>query len=82
MKKKRERIDKLLYTAVYGFINEKYNLKSPVHSLVVIFFSGNIMKTYSRSKCIMFLIFTLFPTIFQNENTLNLQKDKILFSRK
>ena len=73
---------KLLSAAVYGFIDEKYNLKSTMHSLVVIFFSGNIMKTYSRSKYVMFLIFTLFPTIFQNENTLNLQIDKILFSRK
>ena len=67
---------------MYGFIDEKYNLKSPVHCLVVIFFLGNIMKTYSRSKYVMFLLFTLFPTIFQNENTLNLQIDKILFSRK
>ena len=71
------------YAAVYGFIDEKYNLKSPVHSLAVIcFFSGNIMKTYSKSKYVMFLICTLFPTIFQNENTLNLQIDEILFSRK
>ena len=73
---------KLISAAVYGFIDEQYNLKSTVHSFVVIFFSGNIMKTYSRSKYVMFLIFTLFPTIFQNENTLNLQIDKILFSRK
>ena len=74
---------KLLSAAVYGFIDENYNLKSTMHSLVVIFFfSGNIMKTYSRSKYVMFLIFTLFPTIFKNEITLNLQIDKILFSRK
>ena len=35
---KGERIVKLLFAAMYSFIDEKYNLKSPVHSLVVIFF--------------------------------------------
>ena len=79
---KKERIVRFLFAAVYGFIDEKYNLKSPVHSLVVIFSPRKHNEAYSRSKCVMFLICSLFPTIFQNENTLNLQIDKILFSRK
>ena len=40
------------------------------------------MKTNSRSKYVMFLVYMLLPTKFQNENTLNLQIDEILFSRK
>ena len=47
------------------FIHEKYNLQ--------------IMQTYNGSKYVMFISYMLLPTIFQTENTLNLQIDEILF---
>ena len=52
-------------------IDEKYNLELTSALSCGIFFSGNIMKTYNKSKYVMFIINMLFPTIFQNENTLN-----------
>ena len=48
-----------------GVIDEKYNLQ--------------IMQTYNGSKYVIFVIYMLLPTLFQTENTLNLQIDEILF---